>query len=372
MKARVVLLVTGLTPGGAEKQVVHLARELGGRGWEVSIVSLMGKLKHAPPGGACFSLPIYTLGMRAGVPDPRALARLIGLLNRLRPQILHSHLFHANLAARVARLWCPVPVEISSIHSMAESGRDSERIWLRDLIYRVTGPLADCTTAVSRAAGERHASAGAVRRSRLRIVPNGVDTAAFRPDPQRRARVRERLGLGSAFVWLAAGRLMWKKDYPTLLRACAALGSPVVLIAGEGPQEGELRRMARDLGVDARFLGRVDGMAELMKAADGLVLSSVVEGLPVVLVEAAAGGLPAVATDCGGVREIVRDGETGFVVPPRDPAALAAAMSRLAALPEAEREAMSRAAREHAAGFDLAAIAAQWESLYRELLERAL
>lgn len=358
MSARVVLLVTGLSPGGAETQVLHLAGELSRRGWEASVVSLVGQ-------------PPCSLGMRPGVPDPRALARLVILLNRLRPHILHSHLFHANLAARLARLWCPVPVVVSSLHSMAESGRASERIWLRDFAYRVTDPLADCTTAVSRAAGERHAAAGAVRRSKLRIIPNGVDTAAFRPDPQRRALARERLGLGGAFVWLAAGRLMWKKDYATLLRACAALRGAVLLIAGEGPQEAELRRLARDLAVDARFLGPVAGMPDLMDAADGLALSSVVEGLPMVLLEAAASGLPAVATDCGGAGEIVRDGQTGYLVPPRDSAAMAGAMSKLAALPPAEREAMSRAAREHAARFDMAAIVSQWESLYRELLERA-
>ena len=353
MKPRIVLLITGLQPGGAENQVVQLAAELGRRGWEVTLISLAD-----------------TFGMRPGVADPRALVRLIALLNRVRPHILHSHLFHANLMARVVRLFSPAPVVISSIHSIAETGRASGRIGLRDFAYRVTSPLADCTTAVSQAAGDRHAAAGAVRRSKLRIIPNGVDTARFRPDPERRARARSRLGIGAGFVWLAAGRLMWKKDFPTLLRALAALPGGILLIAGEGPQEDELRSMARDLAVDARFLGRVADMPEIMNAADALALSSVVEGLPMVLLEAAASGLPAVATDCGGVREAVRDGATAFVVPPGDPAALATAMSKLAALPPAGRESMSRAAREHAARFDLAAVVSQWERLYRELLER--
>jgi glycosyltransferase involved in cell wall biosynthesis len=364
VKPRLALMVTGLGPGGAENQVLHLARALSRRDWDVAAISLAA---GSPPPAP---FPIYSLGMRPGVPDPRAMARLIVLLNRLRPHILHSHLFHANLAARLARLWCPVPVVVSSVHSQAESPRGSDRIWPRDLAYRITDPLADCTTAVSRAVGERHTSVRAVRAGKLRIVPNGVDTAVFRPDPERRARTRERLGL-DGFVWLAAGRLLWKKDYPNLLRACARLPGPVVLIAGEGPREQELRKLARELAVDARFLGRISDMPALMNAADALALSSVVEGLPMVLLEAASSGLSAVGTDCGGVREIVRDGETGFVVPPRDAAALAAAMSRLASLPAAARERMSRAAREHAARFDLAAIASAWEDLYRELLERA-
>jgi glycosyltransferase involved in cell wall biosynthesis len=366
MKPRIVLLVTGLLPGGAERQVVSLAGELRRRGWEVALISLTNGGRDLP------GIPVFSLGMRPGVPDPRALARLIVLLNRLRPHILHSHLFHANLLARVVRLFSPAPVVVSSLHSTAESRRSSARIRLPDFAYRITDPLADCVTAVSQAAAERHAAAGAVRRGKLRIVPNGVDTALFRPDPERRASTRSRLGIGigDGFVWLAAGRLMWKKDFPTLLRAFAALPGSILLIAGEGPQKDELRRLARDLAVDARFLGRVEDMPAIMNAADALALSSVVEGLPMVLLEAAASGLPAVATDYRGVREAVRDGETAFVAPPGDPAALAAAMSRLAALPPAAREAMSRAAREHATRFHLAAVASQWERLYRELLER--
>jgi glycosyltransferase involved in cell wall biosynthesis len=163
---------------------------------------------------------------------------------------------------------------------------------------------------------------------------------------------------------------MWKKDYPTMLRAFASQRGAILLIAGEGPQEAELRALARELAVDARFLGRVDDMPALMNAADALVLSSVVEGLPMALIEAAASGLPAVATGAGGVREAILDGHTGFITPPGDTAALAEAMARLAALPPQERTRMGMAARAHAvARFDLKGVAAEWDHVYRELLE---
>jgi glycosyltransferase involved in cell wall biosynthesis len=180
--------------------------------------------------------------------------------------------------------------------------------------------------------------------------------------------------LESEFVWLAAGRLMWKKDYPTLLRAFASLKGSTLLIAGAGPQESELKRLAAQLGIGARvrFLGQVDDMPALMSAADALAMSSLVEGLPVALLEAAASGLPAVAADAGGVREILGEGEAGLVVPPNDPPALAAAMERLAALPADARERMSRAARAIAVDrFDLGVVISQWEALYRDLLENA-
>jgi SAM-dependent methyltransferase len=252
---------------------------------------------------------------------------------------------------------------------VAVSGRDSRRIGPRDWLYAATDPLADVVVAVSRAVAERHAGAHAVRRSKLRVIPNGVATAVFRPDPRRESE-RRRLKVAAAFVWLAAGRLMWKKDYPTLLRAFATQRGAVLLIAGEGPQETELRALARELAVDARFLGRVDDMPALMNAADALVLSSVVEGLPMALIEAASSGLPAVATDAGGVREAILEGQTGFVCPPRDPAGLGEAMSRLAALSPEARARMGVAARAHAvARFDLKRVAAEWDRAYRELLD---
>jgi len=365
---RIVLLTTSLARGGAETQVFHLALELRALGWSVAVVSLLppaaftGELADA-------GIETFSLGMSAGAADVRGLVRLCAFLYRFRPQILHSHMFHANMLARAARLFCPAPVVISSIHSVAESGRESRRIGPRDWLYAATDPLADMVMAVSRAAAERHARAHAVRRSKLRVIPNGVDTALFCPDPRRESE-RRRLNLESVFVWLAAGRLMWKKDYPTLLHAFAKQRGAVLLIAGEGPQEAELRALARELEVDARFLGRVDDMPALMNAADALVLSSVVEGLPMALIEAASSGLPAVATDAGGVREAILDGHTGFVVPPGDPAALAEATSRLSALSPEARARMGLAARAYAvARFDLKRVAAEWDRAYRELLE---
>jgi len=261
-----------------------------------------------------------------------------------------------------------VEVVISTLHSLAESGRRSKRLWIRDALYRATDSLSELVVSVSRAAAERHVEVGAIRRERARVIPNGVDTAEFRPDAKRREHTRRALGLHDEFVWLSAGRLMWKKDFPTLLRAFSGQRG-VLLIAGEGPDEAAPRAQARELAVDARFLGRRDDMPELMNAADALVLSSVVEGLPLVLLEAAASGLPAVATDAGGSAEAIEEGRTGWITPAGDAAALGAAMSRLAGLPAGERERMSRAARALAEScFDLAAVAAEWERTYSELL----
>ena len=275
-------------------------------------------------------------------------------------------MFHANLAARLMRLVFPVPLIVSTLHSMAESSRHSAGTRGRDWLYRATDPLADLTVAVCQAVAERHAAAGAVSRGNLRVIPNGVDTERFRPDAERRERLRSAFGVGDQFVWLAAGRLMWKKDYPTMLRAAARLRTGTLFVAGAGPLEAELQALARGLGVRAHFLGPREDIPSLMNAADGLLLSSVVEGLPMVLLEAAASGLPCVTTDAGGARDAVVDGQTGFLAARGDPEALAAAMRRLMELPTAARQEMGQAARELAlARFEMGSVTSLWEELYR-------
>lgn len=364
MKPGVALLSTNLARGGAETQVALLAQALARRGYEASVVSLLA------PSAFTEELAPHSLGMRAGAADPRALFRLAAILRRLRPQVLHCHMFHANLLGRLVRLICPAPVVISTLHSFQETSREGKEGTARDRLYRLTDALSTCTVAVSEAVGRRHVEARAIPARKLRTIPNAVDTKRFHPDHDAREHARRRFGLGHEFAWIAVGRLMWKKDYATMLRAFAAQGGGVLLIVGEGPQEAELRTLAAELKADVRFLGARTDVAELLNAANGFVMSSVVEGLPAALLEAAATALPAVTTDVGGVREAVVDGETGYVVPPGDVAALAAAMARLSALPSHARLSMGHAARDCAvARFDLEKVTDRWEDLYAELLK---
>lgn len=143
--------------------------------------------------------------------------------------------------------------------------------------------------------------------------------------------------------------------------------------AGTGPLESELRQRAAALGIQerVRFLGFVDNLVPWMQAADGVVLASRWVGLPLVLLEAAACGLPAVATDVDGSREVVVPGSTGVLCAPGDPAEMAAAMQYIMRLPVAERAAMGMRAREQAvAEFSLTQVLDRWEALYGDLLGR--
>ena len=370
MSSRVILLTTNLAEGGAEGQVASLARGLVRRGWEAQVISLVEPSAFQEELKAA-GVPVFSLRMQPGCPDPRGYFRLLALLRRLRPQILHCHMFHANLLGRLSRLLCPVPVLISTLHSTAETGQASRSMFWRDQFYRWTDSLADVTVAVAQTVAERHADAGAVRRSKLRVIPNGVDATVFRPDQDRRSTVRQALGFGEEFLWLAAGRLMWKKGHGALLEAFASVSEGVLLIAGSGPLEEKLRQQAEELRVSVRFLGHRRDMADLMRACDAFVQASVVEGLPMALLEASAAALPCVATSAGGAGEVVINGRTGYLAEPGDPASLAAAMKKLAAMPAQQRRRMGEAARAHVlARFEMESVISQWEALYQEFESR--
>jgi hypothetical protein len=144
---RVLLCTTDLALGGAEAQVAQLAARLRARDWDVAVLSLKrpsaweAELAQA-------RVPVYSLGLEAGPPGLRSLRRLAAIMRQVRPHILHAHLFHANLLARLLRLAFPVPVVISTIHSMAESSRGSDNVRRRDRLYRLTDRLSDATVAV--------------------------------------------------------------------------------------------------------------------------------------------------------------------------------------------------------------------------------
>ncbi len=357
-----------MSRAGAEMQVIYLASTLRRRGWQVDVVSMLAPEARDLAGELeAEGVGYHSLEIRRGVPDPRMLVRLAALLRRLRPQVLHCHMVHANLLGRVVRLLVPVPVLISTAHNIDEGGR------LRELLYRLTDPLTDVTTQISQAALERYVEIGAVPRERIRFIPNGQDLERFRPDPRLREQVRERMDLQGQFVWLAVGRFDAAKDYPNMLHAFAGAAdegrpSRLLLVGGDGLEE-RMGPLARELDIADRvsFLGVRDDVGLLMNGADAYLMSSAWEGMPMVLLEAAASGLPIVTTDVGGNREVVRDGCNGFVVQPRDSQQLADAMRRMMDLPGEQRHAMGAAGRDlMEKEFSLRAVADRWEALYAE------
>jgi glycosyltransferase involved in cell wall biosynthesis len=359
-----LFVITTLDRGGAETQVVHLARGFVARGWRVEVAALLGGGAFA--GGLVDDgIPVRELGLARGVPHPVGVFRLAGIVRSSRPTVVHGQMVHANLLSRATRLLAPMPVLVNTAQNIDEEGR-----W-REAAYRLTDPLCDVTTNVSEAATTRYRALRLVADRKLEYVPNGIDLDRFVPNPEARTRVRRELGLGEQFLWLAVGRLDVQKD-PLLLidafaRHAARQAGARLAIAGVGPLQSQCEARVREHGLDStvHMLGARDDVPDLMAAADALVLTSRWEGLPMVLLEASAAGLPIVATAAAGTTELIRDGETGLLAPVGDRDGVTDRLDRMGALTPIERRGLADAALRQVAGdYSMPSVLDRWERLY--------
>lgn len=364
----IAVLVPGLDRiGGAERQAMLLAKGLRKRRWRVSMVALSGNGGEAVAQLRGAGVAFLSLQMRKGLADPRGWIRFNRWLLRELPDVVHAHLPHAAWLARWSRLAAPVPVVIDTLHSSATGDLG------RRLGYRSSRWLPDRVTAVSHATAESHLAAGMVTADQLAIVENGIDVDNWQPDEKARSAVRRQLEITDEFLWLAVGRLEPMKDFHSLLRAMTRLPKKArLLVLGAGPLHEDLVGLAATLHLEqrVRFAGFDPDVKRWMQVADGFVLASRYEGLPMVLLEAGACALPVVATDVPGTRESVVDGETGWLARAGDPNDLAEAMTTLMAAPLADRRAMGAKARRWVSQrFSLQRVLDRWETIYTELLE---
>ncbi|WP_243318762.1 glycosyltransferase [Geothrix paludis] len=366
----IVFLTDQLGRGGAETQLVRISTSLRRRGWKVGILSLF-------PGND-FEEELQASGIRQLTCEPhrtlkdhplipvRMTLRLLRQLRAWKPSVLICFSYHSDVIGRVCGRLAGVPVIIGSLRTAFT------KTSLRAKVYRITEPLVDLTVSNSQAGINYMVSRKVLTPRKTLVIPNGMFTSDY-PSPVPREEVRTDLGVApEAFLWLAVGTLNPAKDYPTMLEAaarCAAANPRFRLaIAGGGEQIDALRADAerRGVGQAVRFLGKRTDVARLMKAADAFVLSSAWEGLPNAVMEALASGLPVVATDVGGVRELVAPGRSGWIVPPRDPAALANQMLAAMALDAPARDRMGAIGREHmVTRYDQERIIERWEDLVR-------
>jgi len=309
--------------------------------------------------------------------DSRALLRLIRLARDFKPHVVHTHTAKAGFLGRQAALAVrPRPIVVHTYHGHVLEGyfgAAKSALYLR--LERALARVSDCLIGVSQATVDELVRLGVAPPARFRVVRLGLDLDRLAvPDEELRRGVRAQLGLGEDEVLLVfVGRVVPIKRLDLLIGALAlARGSGRRLrlaIAGDGDVRAELERQAAALGVaDAvHFLGYRRELRPLFAAADVAVLSSDNEGTPVSLIEAAAAGLPAVATDVGGVREVVGE-EGGVLVPPGDAEALASALLRMAGDPEL-RASCGNAARPRAIDrYGAERLLSDVDALYGELL----
>lgn len=356
--------------GGQERVALDLAIAQSALGHRVIAISLA-----PPPEGPLAAdfrangIVPETIAKKAQGFDATLALRLAVELRRSKIDIVHTHnpqpLIYGALAARLAGA--------RAVHTKHGANPDGGR---RLVMRRAVARLCDAFVAVSRETAEIARRNREVAERKLTTIPNGIQLSRFNPDPEARAAVRSELGIDAdAWVVGTVGRLMPEKDQALLIRASAATLGPNrrVVLVGAGGEEAKLRAQAAELGERGKyvhFTGARRDVPRVLAAFDVFALTSLTEGLPLVIPEAMATSLPVVSTAVGGIPGVLDEGVTGLLVPRGDTEKLAEALERLASDRSTAR-AMGAKAREVALQrYEAKRMAAAYVDLYERVLAR--
>lgn len=370
-KVRVLQVTHDLGVGGLPRVVATLVRHLDRERFDVSVLCLNDKGPLAEDVEAA-GVPVLLLPGPKDRPDYLAFRRVRRVIRERGIEVLHTHNTQPFIDAGLAGLLAGVRTHVHTDH--ARDFPDKRRYMLAEralsrIAYRVVGVSEDTCRKLAR--WER------IPPERMSVIHNGIEGDRFDIRIDRRAK-RAEIGIPPDVpVVGVAVRLSEQKGLEYLLRALPAVHErfpgTVAVIAGEGPLEDDLRRLSRELGVvpHVRFLGVRADVAELLQVFDVYALPSLWEGLPMVVLEAMAAGVPIVAAEVGGVPEAVVQGRTGVLVPPRRPDALAAALVGLLGDPDRRRSYGAAARRRFRERFSAETMARGYEALYLRRAEEA-
>lgn len=324
----ILMLRPHMQIGGVESHIHVLARELILRGHRVSLATNAGGAVDRLPGLGVSVVPTSFHPLNP-FNFARAVLQLSSVVRTTKVDVMHSHNRLATIIGRIVSRMTRVPLLVT-VHEF-----EFKRDW-RWLASTWTGTI---TITPCMALGDRLQERYSIPRSHLRVIPNAVDSTVS-IDPVRLASIRQQLGYDSEVPWVGfVSRLVPEKGCHFFVESMPLIRQqyPGVrfIIAGSGPEEPALRQRAHCLGldVDRIFIGPRSDSAELMTLLDILVLPSVSDNAPLIILEAMRAGRPVVASAVGGIPELVRDGVTGLLVPPESPSALARAIAVLIAQP---------------------------------------
>lgn len=352
-------------PGGVQVHVRGLAGHLRRRGHQVAVITPGARAAHEPwvrvvarPIRVPYRGTVAPIGL-----SPASFARVRTAIRGFAPDVVHVHEPFLPSTSMYATMASPVPV-VATFHAFAEGSRLLEVAapFVRPVWRRIARPLAVSEAAASYVSGPF--------RPRPEIVPNGVDVNAFadaEPDPG--------LPAGPKLLWV--NRLDPQKGFPVAIRAFAVIAEEfddlLFVVAGDGADRGSIDALAPDVRARVMMLGNVphERLPGVFAASDVFVSPAAgQESFGVVLVEAMAAGLPVVATDIPGYREVVRDGVEGLLVRPGDAGALAEAAGALLRNP-GRAEKLRRVGRATAGAFSWEVVGARIEAIYEELVAAA-
>lgn len=374
----IVCLITSLCDGGAETMLYRLLSRLDRKRFSPRVISLVD-IGAGPMSENIQKLgvPVRFLGMRPGRPNPVSVLRLTRWLREDPPDVMQTWMYHADLVGGIAaRLVGGIPVVwgIRNSDLSVEESKGLTRFTMR-ICARLSRWLPERIISCSEASRDIHTAAG-YSVEKMVVIPNGSDLELFKPDAEARESIRMELRIPEAapLIGLIA-RFDPQKDHRNFVRAAKLLHrnrpDACFVLCGDGVnwENEQLARWIEEEGIRYRcsLLGRRDDIPRLTAALDIASLSSSFgEAFPNVIGEAMSCGVPCVVTDVGDSARIV--GQTGLVVPPRDPAALAAAWLKILDLSRESRIELGMAARRRVAThFSLPTIVARYEQLFEEL-----
>lgn len=361
---KILYVITGLSQGGAERVVCDLADKMYERGHIVKIAYLTGSVLTRPTHK---EVELVKIELNNIISLPKACIKLSKLIKSYKPDVVHSHMVHANILTRLIRIVSPIDRLVSTAHNSNEGGR------IRMLLYRLTHSLADITTNVSKEATIAFENLGAVPKNGMSTIYNGIDLDKFKYSPNARVELNKELLVNNDHrIILAVGRFNEQKDYPNLLTAIQILKNEAsfpfkLIIVGDGELRAAIENMINELDLTNQviLLGRRDDIPNLMSAVDLFVLSSKYEGFGLVVAEAMACKCLVVATDCGGVAEVLNSPD--FLVPALNPELLKDKIKYAIDLNDNEKQNVIEKNVKHVKEkFSLDSIVDQWVNIYHE------
>lgn len=370
-RIRIAYVIKSMVVGGSQTHLLQVLRLLDRTRFEPALYCLSGEgplLDGVRESGVAVHTPGAGLSFRG----PALIGRIVLLRRALRlwrPEIVHNYLLRANLVGAVSARLSGVPVVLCSKRGC------HERRGFELVSAKIGNALADLVPVNAEAVRDFVHHNEGCSREKMAVIPSGVDTDRFQPLPPN--DFKGRLGLpADALVVGIVTRMRVRKGVEEFIRAIARVRETQprlhAVIVGEISLEGEMQNLVDSLGLSAhlRLLGRRADIPEVLSAFDVFVLSSHDEGMSNAILEAMAMEKPVVATDVGGTGEVVRHGQSGLLVPPRDPETLARAIGAVLAEPERARE-MGRLGRRIVVdGFSARSMVHQMEELYLNLAVR--
>jgi len=360
--SKIVHVLPCLGVGGAEGLTIDLLAALRNR-CQPHLISMFDRMdtpleRRADEAG----ITVHYLGKKFGK-DSRMFGRIAAVLDALQPEVIHTHLYGLPYCMR--SLWRRRTRWFHTIHNVA--ARDARGV--TRFVNRLAFQLGVHPVAISeQLRGDVALTYGLTR---VDVVPNGIAVSRFRLSESARTRVRTELGFDDKDVVLTAiGRLVPVKNHASLLRAFVLASkcnpSTRLLIVGDGILRNQLRQLSKDLGVDraVRFLGERAGVPAILSASDVFVISSLAEGNPLSVMEAMAAGLPVIASNVGGIPDLVDGMENGILVSPECIPDISEGIQRLAGNIEFRQTIGAANARKALARFDISLTADKYWELY--------